>query len=231
MRFELRVSFPTTPPCASARDAAAGPVRSQVVSNREEQWRWRPRTPLSVLVAVGTDRHDSLVEGQARSPSFPERWRNRARSLPHEARGNECRLVSVLIIDRERHDFRDWPLSIAHDDFLARPHLLQVLCEMVAKVRDVGASHLQIVDMAIIAISQAVRQGGGAFGQCSDRKSCTREELRESVARHQRETDVGRTAASGCSMTNVSAPVDKGADTDRGGHQRRGSGTETEAPD
>ena len=95
---------------------------------------------MSVRLPVGADGCGSSSPRDARPPRCPERRWQRPGPLPQKARGHHRRVLFVIVYG-ERDDLRDWPLSIPDDDLLAGPDLLKVLCEVVTKIRDVGAAH------------------------------------------------------------------------------------------
>ena len=54
----------------------------------------------------------------------------------------------VVSIRAKRHDLRDWPAPVAHDDLLAFADLPQILGQLVFQFRNVGATHVTF-NMAI----------------------------------------------------------------------------------
>ena len=54
---------------------------------------------------------------------------------------DQRRVIGIVIVHRERDDFRKRPVAITYDDLLTSAHFFQVLRETVAKVC-VGAAHV-----------------------------------------------------------------------------------------
>jgi hypothetical protein len=55
--------------------------------------------------------------------------------------------------------FGDRPLAVANDDLFSGADFLQILSEAVSQVRDVGASHPGLPNMAMIATFMPLRGG------------------------------------------------------------------------